>query len=203
MSLRSHIRRLEGGDSRDESSYVKVLSGRRASNPPSRSIKRTLQPRYANRRGYPESVGTVVRRACAKKGKAIVDGEEMTKGNRPANRGTGDGAVGQTRCLNWGSSRLQPLRGRRAKIRRTKEISQRKQARVSDEAIVSSELGGQQNLPGSQGPLDRVVVATAPAKHAFGPKGANARAVAAYKREGAERMRALRLTSVSCREGRG
>jgi len=143
-----------------------------------------------------------VRRAYARKGKAIVVGEEMTKCNRPANRGTGDGAVEQTRCLNWGSSRLQPKRGRRAKIHRTKKISRWKQGRVSDEAIVSVELGGQQNLPGSQGPLDRVVRATAAATHAYGPQGANAWTLAAYKRRGTERMRALRLTSGLRREGR-
>jgi len=36
----------------------------------------------------------------------------------------------------------------------TKEISRREGPRVSDEAIVSMDLGGQHNLPASQGPLD-------------------------------------------------
>ena len=129
-------------------------------------------------------------------------GEEMTKSNRPANRGTGDGAVEQIRYLNWGSSRLQPKRGRRAKVDRTKKISRWKQVRVSDEAIVSVELGGQQNLPGSQGPLDRGVRATATAKHAYGPQGATTRTLTAYKRRGAERTRALRLSSGPRREAR-
>ena len=141
----------------------------------------------------------VERRAFAKKDKAIVVGEEMTKSNRPASRGTGDGAVEQTRCLNWGSSRPQPIRDRRAKTRWTKKISQREPARVSDEAIVSDELGGQHNLLGSQGPLDRVVRATRSVRNAFGLQDLNTRTLAAYKRRDTERMRVSRLTSVSCR----
>ncbi len=143
------------------------------------------------------------RRAFAKKDKAIVVGEEMTKSNRLASRGTGDGAAEQTRCLNWGSSRQQPIRGRRAKTRWTKKISQREQARVSDEAIVSDEPGGQHNLPGSQGPLDRVVRATGSDRNAFGLQDLNARTLAAYKRCFVEHTRALRLTSMSHREGLG
>ncbi len=145
----------------------------------------------------------VERRAFAEKDKAIVVGEEMTKSNRSATRGTGDGAVEQTRCLNWGSSRVQPIRGRRAKTRWTKKISQKEPARVSDEAIVSDELGGQHNLPGSQGPLDRVVRAKRSVRNALGLQDLNARTLAAYKRRDAERMRVSRLASASCREGFG
>ena len=144
-------------------------------------MKRTLQPRYANH-ARTGARGLVERRASAKKDKAIVVGEEMTKSNRPATRGTGDGAVEQTRCSNWGSSPLQPIRGRRAKTRWTKKISQREQGRVSDEVIVSDELGGQHNLPGSQGPLDRVVRAKGPARNVSGLQDLKARTLAAYKR---------------------
>ena len=101
--------------------------------------------------------GTVGRRTFAEKVKAGVAGEAMTKCSRPAHRGTEGGTMEKTRYLNWGTSRVQPIRDRRAKTRWTKKISQREDARVSDEAILSDELEGQHNLPGSQEPLDRVV----------------------------------------------
>src|SRR5215203_4485796 len=42
------------------------------------------------------------------------------------------------------------------------DISRRVRARASDEAVVSDDLAGQQNPPGSQGPLDRRDAAAAP-----------------------------------------
>lgn len=117
--------------------------------------------------------GTVGRRTFAEKVKAGVAGEAMTKCSRPAHRGTEGGTMEKTRYLNWGTSRVQPIRDRRAKTRWTKKISQREDARVSDEAILSDELEGQHNLPGSQEPLDRVVRARGTRQIAVRLQGAN------------------------------
>ena len=165
-------------------------------------MKRTLQPRYADR-VRTDVRGQVGRRTNAERVKARAVGEAMTMSSRSAHRGTEGGTVEQTCHLNWGTSRVQPIRDRRAKTRWTKQISQREDARVSDEAIVSDDLGGQHNLPGSQGPLDRVVRATEPDALPSGYREPMTRTLAVYKHHDAACMRVSRLTSVSCCEGLG
>jgi hypothetical protein len=115
-------------------------------------MKRTLQPRYAAT-WEPACVGCRCR-ACADWVKARANGEATVICSRWVYRGTEGGTKGKTRGLNWGSSRTQSIRGRRAKTRRTKKIRRWEGVRVSDEAIVSEDPAGQHNPQASQGPLD-------------------------------------------------
>jgi hypothetical protein len=96
-----------------------------------------------------------------------VDAEPLISGRRPepgvmqqplvalrVHRGKGGGTAGQSYGVNWGSSELPPWADSSgAPKRRMLRCS----FRVSDEAIVSVDLGGQHNLLASQGPLDERV----------------------------------------------
>jgi hypothetical protein len=125
----------------------------RASNPPGRSMKRTLQPRYTTH------VGTDVR--------GTADAEPLRIRRRPVPVGkqqpraaTGSAGVRKAARRNRQAEEsgealaTTPGRRRRAETRGTKKISRREGVRVSDEAIVSDDPVGQHNPRASQGPLD-------------------------------------------------
>ncbi len=64
---------------------------------------------------------------------------------RQGRRGTEDGTESQIRGANWGNCLFQPIRGRRAKTRRTKKIRRREEQTDSDEAILSDDPERQHN----------------------------------------------------------
>jgi hypothetical protein len=170
-------------------------------------MKRTLQPRYTVR-ALPENADKANRRASTKKAKANAGGEGTTASSPPGSRGTGGGMAGERRGIKWGSSSSPPQGNRKAKTRRTKTISRRERGRVSDEAIVSRDPGGQHNLRGSQGPLDRTrpETTTCTAGKPVLPNGlerAEIRGLAAYKFRSDRGMRVPRLSREHLSEGHG
>src|ERR1017187_4591541 len=69
-----------------------------------------------------------------------------------------DGTKAQKQGVNWGTSRSPPEAGPWVGGATRERISGWKRARGSDEAIVSDDLAGHYNPPGSQGPLDGIVL---------------------------------------------
>ena len=113
----SYIRRPTEVTQSGESSKVNVLAGEGLAIPPGRSMKRTLQPRYAShaRTGVHgvadadllQRWGRLVR-PMKEQSHAIVRSAGVRKAARRE----------ETCGANWGASRYQPIQGRRAKTHR-------------------------------------------------------------------------------------
>jgi hypothetical protein len=155
---RSTIRRLRRATVAGASSDVKAPADEGLCEPSGRSIKRMLQPRNS-----PPQNSVSGERAEAEPfeigRRPQTAAKQQTRATAKIRRGTGNGTKGKLYGTNWGSSR-QPAptwpSGKDLAYNR-KAGSRKEGPRVSDEAIVSIDLAGQHNRPGSQGPLDRNV----------------------------------------------
>ena len=113
----SYIRRLPGVTQTGESSKVNVLAGEGLTIPPGRSIKRTLQPRYASHVRI--GVRGVAGAELLQRWRRLIQTAKKQSCATVWSVGVRKAARWKEACgANWGASRCQPIQGRRARTHR-------------------------------------------------------------------------------------
>ena len=156
-------------------------------------MKRTLQPRYADR-ARSGLRGMEVPSLC-RKGEGQCRGRRNSRQQPPGLPGYGRWHVGTAMRSKLGKLSSPAQTRPSGKDPAGECITSGEGARVSDEAIVSRDPAGQHNPLASQGPLDGSVLGSDPAVLPLtGPRGSQPGTWASYKADRDGGMRALRFS---------